>query len=123
MRQTPSILAPPSRATRRPWRSIRPTSPPTAAWARSSSPAGNTRPRARHLEAAYGAAPGQRATRQLLGESYALAGDAAGAVALWRTVDLGQGQLSAREWWYGAIGETAHQQRITQAIERLSAEP
>ena len=48
----------------------------------------------RHLEAAYGAAPGQRATRQLLGESYALAGDAAGAVALWRTVDLGQGQLS-----------------------------
>ena len=48
----------------------------------------------RHLEAAYGAAPGQRATRQLLGESYALAGDAAGAAALWRTVDLAQGQLS-----------------------------
>ena len=77
----------------------------------------------RHLEAAYGAAPGQRATRQLLGESYALAGDAAGAAALWRTVDLGQGQLPAREWWYGAIGETANQQRITQAIERLNAEP
>ena len=53
------------------------------------------RPRSRHLEAAYDAAPGQRATRQLLGESYALAGDAAGAAALWRTVDLGQGQLSA----------------------------
>jgi hypothetical protein len=77
----------------------------------------------RHLETAYGAAPGQRATRQLLGESYALAGDAASAAALWRTVDLTQGQLPAREWWYGAIGETANQQRIKQAIERLSAKP
>ena len=76
-----------------------------------------------HLEAAYGAAPGQRATRQLLGESYALTGDAAGAAALWRVVDLGQGQLVARAWWYGAIGETVNQQRITQAIERLNAEP
>ena len=77
----------------------------------------------RHLAAAYGAAPDQQVTRQLLGESYALAGDAAGAAALWRTVALGQGQLSAREWWYGAIGETANQQRITQAIEQLGAKP
>ena len=64
--------------------------------------------------------PYQRATRQLLGESYALAGDAGRAVALWRTMDLTQGQLALREWWYGAIGETANQQRITQAIERLA---
>jgi predicted Zn-dependent protease len=73
-----------------------------------------------HLEAAYRAAPDQRATRQLLGESYAIAGDTARAAALWRTVDLGQGQLPLREWWYGAIGETANRLRITQAIQRLA---
>jgi len=75
-----------------------------------------------HLETAYASAPQQRATRQLLGESYAIAGDAVRATALWRTVDLSQGQLSLRQWWYGAVGETANQQRITQAIRRLTTE-
>ncbi|MCX6031969.1 MAG: tetratricopeptide repeat protein [Chloroflexi bacterium] len=76
----------------------------------------------RHLEAAYATAPGQRATRQLLGETYALAGDPGRAAALWRAVDLSQGQLALREWWYGAIGETANQQRITRAIRQLTTD-
>lgn len=59
----------------------------------------------RHLEAAYAAAPGQRATRQLLGELHAIAGDMTGAAALWQTVDMSQGQLALRIWWYEAIGE------------------
>jgi hypothetical protein len=73
-----------------------------------------------HLAAAYASAPDQRATRQLLGETAALAGDPARAVALWRSVDPGEGQLLLREWWYGAVGEPDNQQRITQAIRRLT---
>jgi hypothetical protein len=75
-----------------------------------------------HLAAAYRVASDQRATRQLLGETAALAGDSARAVALWRSVDPGQGQLHLREWWYGAMGEPDNQQRITQAIRRLTFE-
>jgi tetratricopeptide (TPR) repeat protein len=59
----------------------------------------------RHLEAAYAAAPGQRATRQLLGECYAMAGEVERAAALWRTVDVSQGQLMARQWWHEYLGE------------------
>lgn len=65
-----------------------------------------------HLEAAYAAAPSQRATRQLLGEIYAISGDTAGAAALWRTVDMSQGQLGLRRWWYDAIGEEEIAQRM-----------
>jgi O-antigen ligase len=58
-----------------------------------------------HLEAAYAAAPGQRATRQLLGESYAIEGEVERAATLWRTVDTGLDQLAMREMWYNSIGE------------------
>jgi putative inorganic carbon (HCO3(-)) transporter len=75
-----------------------------------------------HLAAAYARAPDQRATRQLLGETAALAGNPARAVALWRSVDPGQGQLQLRAWWYGAVGEPDNQQRITQAIRQLTTE-
>ncbi len=53
-----------------------------------------------HLQQANASAE-QRATRQLLGECYALRGEVEQAVELWRTIDLSQGQLYAREWWYG----------------------
>jgi O-antigen ligase len=69
-----------------------------------------------HLLAAYRVAPGQRATRQMLGESYALAGDAETASRLWRTVDLSQDQLQLREWWYGLfLGRADLASRIAQA--------
>ena len=65
-----------------------------------------------HLEAAYAAAPGQRATRQLLGELRAITGDMTGAAALWQTVDMSQGQLQLRAWWYNEMGEKETAARI-----------
>jgi hypothetical protein len=52
------------------------------------------------LDAAYQAAPQQRATRQLLGECKALNDQSADAVMLWQTIDVGQSQLDIRRWWY-----------------------
>jgi tetratricopeptide (TPR) repeat protein len=68
-----------------------------------------------YLEAAYRVAPDDRATRQLLGESYAVAGDIAQAAGLWRTIDVSQGQLDARQFWYESIGDTLRAQRVRQA--------
>ena len=53
-----------------------------------------------HLVAAHAAALYQRATRQLLGECAAMRGDVQTAAELWRGIDLGNGQLDARRWWY-----------------------
>ena len=74
----------------------------------------------RHLEAAYAAAPGQRATRQMLGECYAIAGEIGQAVALWRTVDTGQGQLAVRESWYYYLGEQEKTAGIVRAAAALN---
>ncbi len=68
-----------------------------------------------HLEAAYAADPGHRATRQLLAESYAIAGDLEPAAALLRTVDVSLNQMDARIWWYNHIGEPQHADLIRQA--------
>ena len=68
-----------------------------------------------HLETAFENVPGQRATRQMLGESYAITGDVERAVSLWRTVDVSQGQLTARQWWYEYIGEGLRARRIAEA--------
>lgn len=57
-----------------------------------------------HLETAFAPAPDQRATRQMLGEAYAVTGDAARAWQLWQTVDTSAGQLDLRRWWYEHIG-------------------
>jgi predicted Zn-dependent protease len=73
----------------------------------------------RHLEAAYAAAPEQRATRQMLGEIYAIAGRRAEAAFLWQGLDLGQDQLPIRAWWYRSIGEDEKAERIEEAAERL----
>lgn len=73
-----------------------------------------------HLEMAYAAAPGQRATRQLLGECYAVAGEIEGAVALWRTVDVSQGQLRIRQWWHEHLGEQKHAMWVAQAAAAVS---
>ena len=74
----------------------------------------------RHLSAAHAVAPGQRATRQLLGECYAISGDIARAVALWKTVDTSQMQLELRKWWYGDyLGDQERAARLTQAMAAL----
>ena len=76
----------------------------------------------RHLEAAYTAAPNQRATRQLLGASYALEGETERAAALWRTIDVSQGQLELRQWWYHQIGELQQGARVARAVACSIAE-
>jgi tetratricopeptide (TPR) repeat protein len=73
-----------------------------------------------HLEMAYAAAPSQRATRQLLGECYAVAGDVERATALWRTVDVSQGQLMARQWWYEHLGEQEQALWVARAAMAVS---
>ena len=73
-----------------------------------------------HLQAAYGTAPDPRATRQLLGECYALAGQTDQAVSLWRTLDLSYRQLELREWWYAEyLHDLENATRLTQAILAL----
>ncbi|MCB0166768.1 MAG: O-antigen ligase family protein [Anaerolineae bacterium] len=68
-----------------------------------------------YLEAAYQAAPDQRATRQMLGEIYAIDGNLPEALALWQPLDLDQGQLDARQWWYYHIGADDMAELIKQA--------
>jgi predicted Zn-dependent protease len=73
-----------------------------------------------YLAAAFAAAPNQRATRQMLGECYAMAGEIEQAAQLWRTMDIGQGQLMVRQWWYGDfLGEWERAGRIAQAASLL----
>jgi O-antigen ligase len=81
---------------------------------------GRTDAARQHLEAAYAAAPGQRATRQLLGELDAIAGDMTAAHALWQTVDMSQGQLQLRAWWYNEIGEKETAARIEEYRLRIT---
>lgn len=82
---------------------------------------------AAHLAAAYRVAPGQQAVRFLAGESAALAGRTAEAAALWATVGdpqwlagAGRQAFDLRAWWYGAIGEMIHQQRIELTLRQLT---
>lgn len=69
-----------------------------------------------HLLAAYAADPHDRATRQMLGELYALEGDVDASVRMWQELDLSQGQLMVREWWYQAFGEPEQLERVNNAI-------
>ncbi len=69
------------------------------------------------LERAYHLAPAERATRQLLGEAKALLGDATQANALWQSVDLGQGQLALRVWWYEQVDSALYVERFAQVLE------
>jgi hypothetical protein len=74
-----------------------------------------------NLQAAYDAAPNQRATRQLLGESYAIAGEAERAAILWRTIDTGQGQLQTRVWWYAEyLQDQERAARMSRAVASLN---
>jgi len=77
-----------------------------------------------HLRRAYSASPNQRATRQLLGECYALAGDWDQTARLWGSIDLSQSQLVGRLWWYDTYLAAPDQARqIKHAAELLNIEP
>ncbi len=72
-----------------------------------------------HLQQAIASAA-QRATQQLLGECYALRGDVDRAVTLWRAIDMSEGQLVARDWWYAThLGELDRALHVRQAAEAL----
>ena len=73
----------------------------------------------RYLETAYAGAPYQRATRQMLGEAYAITGNIEEAVTLWRQLDAEQQQFELRRWWYDHIDADREAQRIKQALDRL----
>jgi tetratricopeptide (TPR) repeat protein len=73
------------------------------------------------LERAYARAPGQRATRQLLGESYAVGGDTERGAQLWRTVDTSQGQLGLRHEWYKSIGDKQRAEWVGKAAALAGA--
>lgn len=72
----------------------------------------------RYLEAAYITAPHQRPTRQMLGESYALNGELEHAVALWHSLEMRNGQLALRQWWYEHIkaADGEHASRFAAAV-------
>lgn len=84
-----------------------------------------------HLQAAYALAPQQQATRLLLGESRAVAGDVAAAAALWATVSgrywwssdwIRPASFQGRQWWYDHVGETQAAAWIADVIQRVSEE-
>ncbi len=76
----------------------------------------------RHLETAYTAAPNQRATRQLLGESYALAGEIERAATLWRAIDVSQRQLRLRQRWYNQVAGLQQGAWVAEAMARAAKE-
>jgi len=76
----------------------------------------------RHLSAAYAAAPQHRAVRQLLGECLALTGAPSKAAILWHSIDVSQGQLPIRYWWYSEyLHDEARAQALQAAIEAAAA--
>jgi O-antigen ligase len=72
-----------------------------------------------NLERAYKAAPGQRATRQMLGEMYAVEGRIDEATALWATIGVAPELLKNRLWWYEHIGEKHSASNIQTVLDQL----
>jgi tetratricopeptide (TPR) repeat protein len=71
-----------------------------------------------HLEASFSTDPNHRATRQLLGEIYALSGDLAQASQIWQSLRAEQGQLESRFNWHEFfIEDHASAARVRAAID------
>ena len=73
-----------------------------------------------YFEAAVVTAPAHRAARQLLGELHAISGDVPGARSLWQGLDLSQGQLISRRFWYDLTGDSAKSAAINEVQEQLA---
>jgi predicted Zn-dependent protease len=72
-----------------------------------------------HLAIAYRLAPDQRATRQLLGEVYALQGSVEAAKQMWQGLDLSQGQLTLRFQWYVEAGKFPESLQLARAAKTI----
>ncbi len=68
-----------------------------------------------HVRQAYQSAPGQRATRQMLGECYAITGDMVDAAKMWRTIEISQQQIILRQFWYESVGDLERSEWLRQA--------
>jgi O-antigen ligase len=76
------------------------------------------------LEQAGKAAPEQRATRQLLGECYAMQGKIAEAADLWETIDNQERQLETRIWWYdGYLDDSQRAATLSQVLQIVRHHP
>lgn len=73
-----------------------------------------------HLEAAFRVSPDQRATRQMLGEIYAIRGELTKAVEFWQPLDVSHGQLEARLWWHSYVDSEQQAEFLQQAILQLN---
>jgi O-antigen ligase len=73
------------------------------------------------LEAAFARQPDHYATRLLLGEVYALAGESARAADLWQTVDVHLGQLTGRHWWVNHHVSAAQRINFDVALAEFAA--
>ncbi|CAG0937490.1 hypothetical protein TFLX_06424 [Thermoflexales bacterium] len=74
----------------------------------------------RHLARAGAVAPHQRATRQLLGECYAMQGEVAHALELWQSVSNQERQLETRVWWYDSyLGDSQRAGALSQVLQAL----
>lgn len=74
-----------------------------------------------HLEAAHRYAPAQRTTLLLLGELYAVDGQADRAVAFWSSGDADLDSLDERLWWYQHTGAQDEAAGMEAAIAALRA--
>jgi predicted Zn-dependent protease len=73
-----------------------------------------------HLAHAVAVAPTQRATRQMMGECYAMQGHMSQATALWQTIDNQENQFQTRIWWYDAyLGDRARAMALSQVLQAL----
>jgi hypothetical protein len=71
------------------------------------------------LERAYHSAPSERATRQMLGEVYAVKGRLDEATVLWKTIGVAAELLKNRLWWYEHIGDQQSADNIRAVLQRL----
>lgn len=74
---------------------------------------------ASHLRVAHAMTPGFRASRQLFGESLAIAGETDQAVDLWRSIDAAQGQLQQRLDWYRYLKDDVRAARVDAVLQRV----
>jgi tetratricopeptide (TPR) repeat protein len=77
-----------------------------------------------HLAAAYRAAPGQQASRFLLGESLAIGGQVDDASVMWQDVGaklwwdedwIGRQVVNVRRYWYDSLGEKQRAEYLAEA--------
>lgn len=71
-----------------------------------------------YLQRAYAATPWDNATRQWYGEALIVNGQVAEGARLWETVNRRQGQLQARLFWYGYIGDAERESAVRSALPR-----